>query len=206
MNEGRVICQRWHSCLSVEPEHEQKSVRVRNPYYLEYTKQTSSSKTGEKHEGGLATEDLHPKFEASNARILHEFKEAFSSSAWRHFISCTCCPSNRGRLWTSEVTMPVIVPLEGRMMAMLWRAKRAFVTTVNHRASDFDWVPVSLTSILMIFSFSHKNESWLIQEWDKINSSSLLSAFWHCFNDTDLFAKSYIHCLFNEVLFFLCNR
>lgn len=74
--------------MSVEPVHEQKSVRLRNPYSLEYTKQcvqsfhkTPSSKIGEKYEGGLTTEDLHPKFEPSSARILHEIKEAFSSSA-----------------------------------------------------------------------------------------------------------------------------
>ena len=211
MNEGRVTCQRWHICCQWS-QYKNRNLLDSETHILLSTPSivfrvfTPSSKTGEKYEGGLATEDLHPKFETSNAWILHEFKEAFSSSAWRHFIRCTCFPSYRGRLWMSEVTMPVIVPLEGRMMAMLRTAKRAFLTTVNDRASAFDWTSVSLTSILRILSFSHKNESWLIQEWDKINSSSLLCAFCHCFNDADMFAKSYIHCLFNEVLFFLCNR
>lgn len=153
-----MTCPRSHSCLSASQYMNREPLDPK-AHILSSTQGSMSRvfpwlyflKSKERYQGGLAsrTQKTHISNLSPTAHWSHTSTRRLwgPSLAWGHFINCTCCWGNEGRLWVFGVILPVVVPLEGRMMDTLWRALRAFVILVNDRVSDFDWVPVSLVQL-----------------------------------------------------------
>ena len=165
MNEGRVTCQRWHSYLSVEPVHEQKSVRLRNPYSLEYTKQCVQSfhrlhllKLGR----SMREFDYRrptPQIWAQQCTDPTWDQRGFQFFCMKAFHKLHLLPQQQGQVVNVRSYHTCYWPSAGQNDGYVGKSKKSLCTTVNDRISDFDWIWVSLTSILMILSFYHKNES-----------------------------------------------